>query len=95
MNIQLVEGRITQKSGFNFKNFVSLLDTNVKYALTVFLLRNIGLELKTEDSTLCMELNNADKATKFYTWLQEKQEYHKSINVGTVENFVGSVENVL
>jgi len=95
MNIQLVEGRITQKSGFNFKHFVSLLDTNVKYALTMFLLKNIGLELKTEDSSLCMELSNADKATKFYNWLQEKQKYHRSINVGTVENFVGNVENIL
>lgn len=95
MHIKLIEGRITQKSGFNFKNFVSLLDTNVKYALTMFLLKNIGLELKTEDSALCMELNNADKATKFYAWLQEKENYHKSINVGVVENFVGNVENIL
>lgn len=95
MHIKLIEGRITQKSGFNFKAFVSLLDTNVKYALTMFLLKNIGLELKTEDSTLCMELNDSNKATKFYAWLQEKENYHKSINVGVVENFVGSVENIL
>lgn len=95
MYIEVIEGRITQKSGFNFKKFVSLLDTNVKYALTMFLLRNMGLELKTEDSTLCMELSNVDKATRFYNWLQEKEQYHKSINVGVVEEFVGSVENIL
>lgn len=85
MQINLVNGKITQKSGFNFQKFVSVLDTNVKYSLTVFLLRSIGLTLKTEDNSLIMELNDAENATKFYNWIEEKQKYLQSKNIGVVE----------
>lgn len=75
-----------EKGRINFKKFVSTLDTNVKYSLTTFLLQNVGLRIKTEDSSIIMELSDADKATKFYNWLHEKEQYLQAKGIGVVEN---------
>lgn len=85
MEIKLVDGKITQKSGFSFKTFVDVLDTNVKYALIMYLLKDAGLELKADDSSLVLELSNEKRVTNFYSWLNEKRLYLQSKSVGVVE----------
>jgi hypothetical protein len=73
-------------SNFNFKEFTDGLKPNVKNSLCIFLLQNVGLRIRTEDSSLIMELSDADSATEFYTWLHEREKYLQSKGIGIVEN---------
>jgi len=77
-NIKLFSGKITGKSGFNFSNFVNLLDSNVKYSLALVLLKALGLKVSvTDTNTMEFLVSNPAHKENFQGWLVEKQEYNK------------------
>lgn len=73
--INLINGIITSRSHFNFKVFNALLDTNVRYSLTVFLLEQVGFHIFTNDNDVDIVEANKEKRLKFQRWLDEKEQY--------------------
>jgi hypothetical protein len=73
ITIKLVNGLITGKSGLNLRKLVSQMDTNLKNALTLIMLENMGLTLNDEgESIIFDELKGALFAEWFYNKVQYK-----------------------
>jgi hypothetical protein len=72
-------------NSLDFKEFSSNLKTNQRYSLLLFLFREIGLDMYTEDKSLVFAVTDADKGNNFFTWLKDKEEYFNSKKTAKVD----------
>ena len=78
ITIKLVNGLITGKSGLNLRKLVSQMDTNLKNALTLIMLENMGLTLNDERELI---ISDESKGTLFAKWFDNKVEYKNNNSI--------------
>lgn len=85
--INLINGKISAKSGFSFDVFNALLETNVRYSLILFLLRKVGFGLFIDKGTIeIVQTDKGEQSGYFTKWISEKEQFEaKKSNTITAE----------